>query len=125
VVAACSYTAPVEKSGTALRLLRKEPPNADDLLTLAQFQRNSRGRILGAVRRVDGRPVLDAKVYIWNESDSSYERPGWPANEEWPGDKDGAFEAFLLARFTSVDKNGAFESDFLVPGAYRVTAVDE
>ena len=125
VVAACSYTAPVEKSGTALRLLRKEPPNTDDLLTVDQFQRNSRGRLLGAVRRADGGPLSAPQVYIWNESDSSYERPGWPANDEWPGDKDGLLQAFLLARFTSADKNGVFESDFLVPGTYRVTAVDD
>jgi hypothetical protein len=124
VVAACSYTAPVERSATALRLLRKEPPQPDDLLTPAQLERSSKGRILGAVRRADGAPLFQPKVYIWNNSDSSYERPGWSTDEEWPGDEDGSLEAFLLARFTSTDKDGSFESDFLSPGTYRITAVD-
>jgi len=125
VVAACSYTAPVERSGTALRLLRKEPPNGDDLLTPSEFQRSSKGRILGVVRRGDGSATLHARVYIWDESDTSFERPGWPANEEWPQDESGSFRAFLLARSTLVEKSGVFESDFLVPGAYRVTVVDD
>jgi hypothetical protein len=125
MVAACSYTAPVERSGTALRLLRKEPPNGDDLLTPSEFQKSSKGRILGVVRRTDGSAVLHARVYIWDESDTSYERPGWPASEEWPQDKNGSLGAFLLARSTLVEKSGAFESDFLVPGVYRVTVVDD
>jgi len=63
-------------------------------------------------------------VYVWNGSDSFYERPGWPADEEWPGDEDGSLKAFLLAGFTSTDKDGSFESNSLAPGTYRITAVD-
>jgi len=124
VVAACSFTASVERSGTALRLLRKDPTQPDDLLTQAQLERSSKGKILGAVRRADGVPLFRPRIYTWNDSDTSYERPGWPADEEWPEDEDGSFQAFLLARFTSPDKYGSFESDFLLPGIYRVTAVD-
>jgi hypothetical protein len=124
VVAACSYTAPVERCGAALRLLRKDPPHPGDLLTQAQLERSSKGKILGAVRRADGVPLFRPRIYIWNDSDSSYERPGWPSDEEWPEDKDGVFQAALLARYTSPDKYGSFESDFLLPGIYRVTAVD-
>jgi hypothetical protein len=124
VVAACSHTALAEKSGTALRLLRGEPPSADDLLTPKQFQRYSSGRISGVVTRADRGPLSTPRVYIWNESDSSYERPGWPADEEWLGDKDGKLQAFLVASSISADRSGAFESYFLVPGTYRVTAVD-
>jgi len=124
VVAACSYTALVERSGIAFRLLRKEPVQPDDLLTPSQMERSSKGRILGAVRRTDGVRLFQPQVYVWNDSDSSYERPGWPTDEEWPGDEDGSLKAFLLARFTSTDKDGSFESNFLVPGTYRITAVD-
>jgi hypothetical protein len=123
-VAACSYTALAERSGTALRFLRKEPPQPDDLLTPAQMERSSKGRILGAIRRADSVRLFQPEVYIWSDSDSSYEKPGWPIDEEWPGDKDGSLKAFLLARFTSTDKDGSFASDFLVPGTYRITAVD-
>jgi hypothetical protein len=124
VVAACSYTAPLEKSGTAIRLLEKQPQQPDDLLTPAQIQRNSKGRIFGTVRRADGGPLFRADIYVWNESDSSYERPGWPNDEEWRPDKSGDSAAFLLARATSVEKDGLFQSDLLNPGRYRITAVD-
>jgi hypothetical protein len=45
----------------------------------------------------------DPKVYIWNDSDSSYEKEAW---------------------FTRPKKDGSFESYFLSPGTYRITAVD-
>lgn len=53
-VAACSFTAPMQKSEVALRFLRKEPPYPEDLLTPTQIERNENGRILGVVRRSDG-----------------------------------------------------------------------
>ena len=102
-VSACSFTAPIEKSEIALRFLRKEPPNPEDLLTPTQIQRNSNGRILGVVRRGDGVALHDPKVYIWNDSDSSYEKEAW---------------------FTRPEKDGSFKSYFLSPGTYRITAVD-
>jgi hypothetical protein len=103
-VAACSLTAPVQKSQVALRFLRKGSPQPEDLLTPKQILRNENGRILGNVRRSDGTPLLDARVYIWNDSDPSYEKEAW------------------LAR---PDRNGSFESYFLPPGSYRITATDE
>jgi len=102
-VAACSFTAPIEKSEAALRFLRKEPPYPEDLLTPTQMQRNENGRILGVVRRSDGVALHDPKVYIWNDSDSSYEKEAW---------------------FTRSEKDGSFESYFLSQGTYRITAVD-
>lgn len=103
LVAACSFTAPVEESDVALRFLRKETPHNEDLLTPNQLLRNTQSRILGAVRRSDGGKLHDPKVYIWNDSDASYEKESW---------------------FTRPDKDGSFESYFLRPGPYRVTAVD-
>ena len=102
-VAACSFTAPIEKSEVALRFLRKEPPHPEDLLTPTQIQRNEKGRILGAVRRSDGVDLHDPKIYIWDDSDSSYGKEAW---------------------FTRPEKDGSFESYFLSPGTYRITAVD-
>jgi hypothetical protein len=95
MVAACSFTAPTESSDVALRYLRKESPHPEDLLTPSQIQRNSKGRICGAVRRSDGKSVDDGAVYIWNDSDSSYEKE---------------------ASFTRPHKDGWFESYFLSPG---------
>lgn len=103
LVAACSFTAPLEKSDVALRFLRKEPLHPEDQLTPTQIRRNENGRILGVIRRSDRVPLHDPKVYIWNDSDSSYEKEAW---------------------FTRPDKDGSFETYFLPPGAYRVTAVD-
>ena len=102
-VGACSFTAPIEDSGVALRFLRKEGPHPEDLLTPNQIQSNQNGRILGAVRRSDGVALHDPKVYIWNDSDPSYDKEAW---------------------FTRPEKDGSFESYFLPPGTYRVTAVD-
>jgi hypothetical protein len=102
-VSVCSFTAPIEESKVALRFLRKERPDTEDLLTPTQMQRNENGRILGVVRRSDGAALHDPKVYIWNDSDSSYEKEAW---------------------FTRPEKDGSFESYFLSPGTYRITAVD-
>ena len=123
-VAICSYTAPIEHSDTALRFLRKEPPQPDDFLTPSQMERKSKGKILGAIRRADGGPLFRPQVYVWNDSDSSYQRPGWPPDEDWPSDEDGSLSAALFARSTSADKDGSFESYFLLPGIYRLTAID-
>ncbi|HEX9223907.1 MAG TPA: carboxypeptidase-like regulatory domain-containing protein [Candidatus Acidoferrales bacterium] len=103
LVMPCSFTAPIEKSQVALRFLRKEPPQPEDLLTPTEIQRNGKSRILGAVRRSDGVALHDPKVYIWNDSDPSYEKEAW---------------------FTRPENDGSFESYFLPPGTYRVTAVD-
>jgi len=104
MVAACSYTAAVEDSGLALRVLRKEPLEPDDVLTWKELARNKNGRILGAVRRDDRTKLYDPTLYIWNDSDASYE-------------KETSFER--------PDANGSFESYFLSPGSYRITAVDD
>ncbi len=103
MVAACSFTAPIADSDVALRFLRKQAPHPEDLLTPSEIQRNSKGRICGAVRRSDGKPLHDAAVYIWNNSDPTYEKE---------------------ASFERPDKDGWFESYFLSPGVYRITAVD-
>jgi hypothetical protein len=103
-VSGCSFTAPVHKSQIALRFLRKEPPQPEDLLTPKQIQRNEDGRILGDVKRSDGTQLLDPSIYIWNDSDSSYEKEVW---------------------FERPDRNGSFETYFLPPGTYRITATDD
>jgi hypothetical protein len=99
----CSFTALAADSDVALRFLRKQAPHPDDLLTPSEVRRNSNGRICGAVRRGDGQPLHDAAVYIWNDSDPTYEQEAW---------------------FARPDKDGWFESYFLSPGVYRITAVD-
>jgi hypothetical protein len=103
VAAACSFTALIADSDVALRFLRKQAPHPEDLLTPSEIQRNSKGRICGAVRRSDGKPLHDAAVFIWNDSDPTY-------------GKEVSFER--------PDKDGWFESYFLSPGVYRITAVD-
>lgn len=102
-VGACSFTALIEDSKIALRFLRKEAPLPEDLLTPTQIQSNKNGRILGAIRRSDGVALQDPKIYIWDDSDPSYEEEAW---------------------FTRPERDGSFESYFLRPGTYRVTAVD-
>lgn len=103
VVAPCSFTRPLEDSGTALRLLRKEPPVPDNLLTFVQLEGNSKGRISGVIRRSDSAPLHEPRVYVWDDLDASYQKE---------------------ALFVRADEEGAFESDFLSPGTYRITAVD-
>ena len=103
LVAPCSFTAPVEKSAVALRYLRNERPEAEDLLTPAESQRNTQGRICGTVKRSDGKPLVDGEIYIWNDSDPTYKKE---------------------ASFERAEKAGPFLSYFLPPGTYRITAVD-
>jgi len=104
MVAACSYTAAVEDSGLTLRVLRKEPLEPDDVLTWNELQRKENGRIIGAVRRNNQTLLSDPKVYIWDDADASYKKE---------------------AQFERPDKDGSFESYFLPPGTYRITAVDD
>jgi hypothetical protein len=99
----CSFTGPAADSDVALRFLRKQAPHPEDLLTPSETRRNSNGRICGAVRRSDGKLLHDAAVYIWNDADPTYKTEAW------------------LAR---PDKDGWFESYFLSPAVYRITAVD-
>lgn len=103
-VAPCSLTAPAQKSQIALRFLRRESSEREDLLTPKQILRDENGRIFGSVKRNDGAPLLDVGVYIWNDSDPSYDKEAW---------------------FARPDKNGSFESYFLPPGRYRITAISE
>jgi hypothetical protein len=62
----CTATASVEQSGPALRYLRNEPPEPDDLLDpqtyFSKFLRKSTGTVCGRVTRPDGGPLENAVV---------------------------------------------------------------
>lgn len=109
----CSgFTAPIDKTGVALRYLRKEALLPEDFFTPLEIRRRANGRIYGSIRRSDGKPLgSDVTVYIWDDSNSS--------NEVWSDSNE------MKARLTVLVKDGQFDYGFIPPGSYRVAAVDE
>jgi hypothetical protein len=68
VTSICSGTGPLEEAGPALRLLRGDPPSADDLLDpetyYKRFSAQRVGRLCGRVTKPDGTPLRGASVDV-------------------------------------------------------------
>jgi len=105
----CTATSPVEEAGAAIRYLRGEPPNVDDLLDEREYRRKvlsqRTGKVCGRVAKANGRPLAGAMVNMSEERE-----PGLPLK-------------------TASDPNlskpdGSFCVTGIFPGKYLLTAAD-
>lgn len=110
----CSGTNTIEDSGAALRLLRNEKPNSDDLLSPREYEKQyietilpkRTGTICGRVLKPDGSPLKGAGVQLWEVR--SDDLP--PRGAEDPN---------------TTLQDGHFCIEHAEPGAYLLTAESE
>lgn len=105
----CTGTAPLEEAGPALRLLRGDPPSADDLLDPQSYYRKYSsqwmGKVCGRLTKPDGRPLGKAQV----EMSQVRDEPLPPKTASDPN----------LSK-----PDGSFCVAYISPGKYLLTAQD-